>query len=69
MNWDILQEIRPFTRGTVDLTLVDIATGEELDMEAGLTSLVKFQISTDLITEEQERNRNILRDAMVAPWF
>lgn len=59
------------TRGsTVDLTLVYIDTGEEVDM--GSTFDFFGEIShhgTDLITEEQEANRNILRDAMVAAGF
>lgn len=55
---------------TVDLTLVDIATGEELDMGSGFDFFGEISNhGTDLITEEQERNRNILRDAMVAAGF
>ena len=55
---------------TVDLTLVDISTGEELDMGSGFDFFGEISNhGTDLITEEQEENRNILRDAMVAAGF
>ena len=55
---------------TVDLTLVDIATGEELDMGSGFDFFGEISHhGTDLITEEQEKNRNILRDAMVSAGF
>ena len=53
-----------------DLTLVDIDTIEELDMGSGLVFFGSISNhGTDLITPEQERNRNILRDAMVAAGF
>ncbi|HOJ83667.1 MAG: M15 family metallopeptidase [Dethiobacteria bacterium] len=55
---------------TVDLTLVDKNTNEELDMGSGFDFFGEISNhGTDLITEEQERNRNILRDAMVAAGF
>ncbi|NLY38148.1 MAG: M15 family metallopeptidase [Firmicutes bacterium] len=55
---------------TVDLTLVDIETNEELDMGSGFDFFGSISNhGTDLITPEQERNRNILRDAMVAAGF
>ncbi|HPU02053.1 MAG: M15 family metallopeptidase [Firmicutes bacterium] len=55
---------------TVDLTLVDKHTGEELDMGGGFDFFGEISHhGTDLITEEQERNRNILREAMVAAGF
>jgi len=55
---------------TVDLTLVDISTGEELDMGSGFDFFGEISNhGTDLITKEQEKNRNILRDAMVAAGF
>ena len=59
------------TRGsTVDLTIVDMKTNEELDMGSGFDFFGEISHhGTDLITEQQEANRNILRDAMVAAGF
>ncbi|MGI6551537.1 MAG: M15 family metallopeptidase [Bacillota bacterium] len=55
---------------TVDLTFVDISTGEEVDMGSGFDFFGEISNhGTDLITKEQEKNRNILRDAMVAAGF
>jgi len=55
---------------TVDLTLVEIATGEELDMGSGFDFFGKISNhGTSLITPQQEKNRNILRDAMVNAGF
>ncbi|OQB16072.1 MAG: D-alanyl-D-alanine dipeptidase [Firmicutes bacterium ADurb.Bin193] len=55
---------------TVDLTLVDLSTGEELDMGSGFDFFGGISNhGTDLITKEQEKNRNILRDAMVDAGF
>jgi len=55
---------------TVDLTLVEISSGEELDMGSGFDFFGKISNhGTDLITEEQEKNRNILRDVMVEAGF
>ncbi|WP_038287741.1 M15 family metallopeptidase [Acetivibrio straminisolvens] len=55
---------------TVDLTLVHISTGEELDMGSGFDFFGEISNhGTPLITPEQERNRNILRDAMVDAGF
>jgi D-alanyl-D-alanine dipeptidase len=55
---------------TVDLTLVDVSTGKELDMGSGFDFFGEISNhGTDLITEEQEKNRNILRDAMVDAGF
>lgn len=55
---------------TVDLTLVDIATGKEVDMGSGFDFFGEISNhGTKLITAEQEQNRNILRDAMVAAGF
>ena len=55
---------------TVDLTLVEIATGKELDMGSGFDFFGPISHhGTGLITKEQEANRNILRDAMVAAGF
>lgn len=55
---------------TVDLTLVDISTGKELDMGSGFDFFGEISHhGTDLITKEQEKNRNILRDAMVSAGF
>jgi D-alanyl-D-alanine dipeptidase len=59
------------TRGsTVDLTLVYMDTNEEVDMGSGFDFFGEISNhGTDLITEQQEANRNILRDAMVAAGF
>jgi len=55
---------------TVDLTLVEISTGEELDMGSGFDFFGEISNhGTPLITPEQEKNRNILRDAMVDAGF
>jgi D-alanyl-D-alanine dipeptidase len=55
---------------TVDLTLVEIATGKEVDMGSGFDFFGEISNhGTTLITKEQEQNRNILRDAMVAAGF
>jgi D-alanyl-D-alanine dipeptidase len=55
---------------TVDLTLVEISTGEELDMGSGFDFFGEISNhGTHLITPEQEKNRNILRDAMVDAGF
>mgnify|MGYP000923227722 FL=1 len=55
---------------TVDLTLVDISTGEELDMGSGFDYLGEISHhGSPLITPEQEKNRNILKDAMVEAGF
>jgi D-alanyl-D-alanine dipeptidase len=55
---------------TVDLTLIDISTGEELDMGSGFDFFGEISNhGTSLITPEQEKNRNILRDAMVDAGF
>ena len=49
---------------------MDKHTGEELDMGGGFDFFGEISHhGTDLITEEQERNRNILREAMVAAGF
>lgn len=59
------------SRGSVvDLTLVDMETNEEVDMGSGFDFFGEISNhGTELITPEQERNRNILRDAMVAAGF
>jgi len=55
---------------TVDLTLVEISTGEEVDMGSGFDFFGEISHhGTHLITAEQEKNRNILRDAMVEAGF
>lgn len=55
---------------TVDLTLVDIKTGGELDMGSGFDFFGEISNhGTGLITKEQEKNRNILRNAMVSAGF
>ena len=55
---------------TVDLTLVEISSGKELDMGSGFDFFGDISNhGTHLITPEQEKNRNILRDAMVEAGF
>ena len=55
---------------TVDLTLVEISTGKELDMGSEFDFFGEISNhGTSLITPEQEKNRNILRDAMVNAGF
>ena len=55
---------------TVDLTLVEISTGEELDMGGGFDFFGEISShGTALITPVQEKNRNILQDAMVDAGF
>ena len=55
---------------TVDLTLVEISTGKEVDMGSGHDFFGEISHhGTNLITPEQEKNRNILRDAMVDAGF
>jgi len=51
---------------TVDLTLVDLTTGKELDMGTPFDLFdEKSSHSTTAITKEQASNRMILKDAMV----
>ena len=59
------------SRGSsVDLTIVDANTWQELDMGSCFDFMdVRSHIVTDLISEQQEKNRRILRDAMVANGF
>ncbi len=54
------------TRGsTVDLTLTYLDTGEEVDMGSGFDFFGPISHhGTDLINEEQEANRNILKETM-----
>lgn len=55
---------------TVDLTLVEIATGKEVDMGSGFDFFGEISNhGTTLITQEQEQNRNILKEAMVKAGF
>ena len=55
---------------TVDLTLVDISTGEEIDMGSGFDYLGEISHhGSPLVTPEQEKNRNILKEAMVEAGF
>ena len=50
---------------TVDLTLIDLQTGEEMDMGASFDFFGEISHhGTDLISEEQAANRNILKEAM-----
>lgn len=59
------------SRGSVvDLTLVDRITGQELDMGTPFDFFgVKSHHGTDLISELQTKNRNILKDAMLKHGF
>lgn len=59
------------TRGSVvDLTIVSKDTGKEIDMGSGFDFFGEISHhGTNLITTEQEINRNILRDAMIAAGF
>ena len=55
---------------TVDLTLVDARTGEEVDMGTGFDFFgAASHHGSSLITDAQARNRKILRDAMSAAGF
>jgi D-alanyl-D-alanine dipeptidase len=55
---------------TVDLTLVDRQTGEELDMGSGFDFFGEISHhDSPLVTEQQLQNRNLLRDAMVRHGF
>ncbi len=55
---------------TVDLTLVDVNTKEELDMGSGFDFFGEISHhDTDLITEEQRQNRELLKEAMVRHGF
>lgn len=55
---------------TVDLTLVDAATGREIDMGGSFDFFGSISHhGTSLITPEQTRNRNILKEAMVKQGF
>lgn len=50
---------------TVDLTLIDIDTGEELDMGSGFDYFGEISHhNTDMINEQQRQNRVILREVM-----
>jgi D-alanyl-D-alanine dipeptidase len=55
---------------TVDLTLVDALTGEELDMASGFDFFGEISHhDSPLITPQQLQNRNLLRDIMVRHGF
>ncbi|MDR1944290.1 MAG: M15 family metallopeptidase [Synergistaceae bacterium] len=55
---------------TVDLTIVDSATGEEADMGAIFDFFGPISApSSRLVTPEQRKNRDILRNAMTASGF
>lgn len=56
---------------TVDLTIVDMKTGREVDMGGGFDffSEISHPSHTEGLTQEQINNRNILRDAMVSNGF
>jgi len=59
------------TRGsTIDLTIVDKSTGQELDMGSPYDFFGPISHhGTNMITPQQEANRNILRDAMLKHGF
>jgi D-alanyl-D-alanine dipeptidase len=55
---------------TVDLTLADAITKEELDMGSGFDFFGEISHhDTHLITDQQRQNRELLRDAMVRHGF
>lgn len=56
---------------TVDLTLLDMKTGRDLDMGGGFDyfGLLSHPDFTDGLTEEQLANRQLLRDAMIEGGF
>ncbi|MEE1200508.1 MAG: M15 family metallopeptidase [Christensenellales bacterium] len=56
---------------TVDLTIVDMKTGREVDMGGGFDYFGKLSSPayTETLTQEQMDNRNILRKAMVDNGF
>ena len=55
---------------TVDLTLVDMSTGKELDMGAPFDFFGAVSgHGTELITEEQTANRDVLKNAMLKYGF
>ncbi len=55
---------------TVDLTIVDAKTGQEVDMGSGFDFFGPVSHhGTELITPQQTANRNILKDAMLAAGF
>jgi len=56
---------------TVDLTIVDMKTGREVDMGCGFDFFgeISYSARTEGLTQEQIENRRILREAMVAHGF
>ena len=55
---------------TVDLTIIDMMTGKELDMGSPFDFFgLESHHDTDLITDEQAQNRLILKNAMVNAGF
>lgn len=55
---------------TVDVTLIDLATGEELDMGAGWDFFDPISWpASDLVNREQKNNRLLLRSLMIAHGF
>lgn len=59
------------SRGSaVDLTLFDIKTGKDLDMGSGFDFFDEIsQTESPLITVEQQKNRNLLKDLMESKGF
>ena len=59
------------TRGScIDLTIVDMSSGEEIDMGSSFDFFGEISHhGTSAITEEQANNRNILKDVMAANGF
>lgn len=55
---------------TVDLTIVDAVTGKDVDMGSPFDMLSDISFpSSDRVSEQQKKNRMILRDAMVRGGF
>ena len=55
---------------TVDLTIVDSSTGEEVDMGSPFDYFGEIShVGTKLITQQQSKNRLILKEAMVKSGF
>ena len=66
----ISKRSRHTTGAAVDLTLVDTRTWQELDVGAVFDFMSpRSHVDTTEITPEQEKNRRILRDAMLASGF
>lgn len=71
INDGYINPISGHSRGSIiDLTLVDRVTGKELDMGTAFDYFgTKSHHGTGLITKEQTKNREILKDVMVEQGF